>query len=284
MKKRLEQLKTNIAAHPISARQGLVLPVPRPGQLHRTADWAKNPDWFYLVTEVSEDNCEIIPGCFDAMMAGPGDIVLPPEVFGDYVFLSLDMAATLPREAVKIGFAELDVDTYNRVIDSQLEYETGAKGDMPSYPCALPYISRHDPRIAYHKKMSKLIQSEQTGLVIEETGSGLILPPLWPKLPEVLAAGDERGNIRKKCSIDTRQEVLSMVFSPTEKRAWIKILNADMSDFSTALDGAEVIDSREKVLGAISSGRCGFAVEADFDGSVAIRLADGSVCILTAMP
>lgn len=112
----------------------------------------------------------------------------------------------------------------------------------------------------------------------------LILPPLWPKLPEVLAAGDEKKNIRKKCSIDTRQEVLSMVFSPTEKRAWIKILNADMSDFSTALDGAEVIDSREKVLGAISSGRCDFAVEADFDGSVAIRLADGSVCILTAMP
>ena len=112
----------------------------------------------------------------------------------------------------------------------------------------------------------------------------LILPPLWSPKREVLAAGDEKENIRKKCSIDTRQEVLFMVFSPTEKRAWIKILSSDMSDFSTALDGSEIIDAREKKLGVISSGRCDFAVDADFDGSVAIRLSDGSVCILTSIP
>ena len=112
----------------------------------------------------------------------------------------------------------------------------------------------------------------------------LILPPLWQPKQEVLAARDEKGNIRKKCSIDTRQELLSMVFSPTEKRAWIKVLSPDMSDFSTALDGSEIIDARGKVLGVISRGRCDFAADAYFDGSVAIRLSDGSVCILTSVP
>lgn len=283
MKKRLEQLKNSIAAHPTSARQGLVLPVPRPGQLHRTAGGEENPDWFYLVTEVSEDCCEIIPGCFNALMAGPSDIVLPPDVFGDYVFVSLDMAATLPREAVKTGFAELDVDTYNRIIDSQLEYETGGKGDFPSYPFALPYISRHDPRIVYHKKMAKLIQVEQARLVIAETDSRLILPPLWQPEQDVLAAGDEKGNIRKKCSVDTRSEVLIMEYSPSEKRVWIDVFSSDMKRTSS-LDEAEIINAHEQVLGTIAEGCCVLAVEDGFDGSVAIRLKDGCICILAELP
>lgn len=133
------------------------------GLLCRTAEFTDNPDIFYLITDVRENYCEIIPGSFDYHMAGLNDIILPKNITGNFTFLSLDMAATVDRKSIGKVFARLDKQTYNRVIDSQIEYETGEKGEVSSFPfAALPYASEHDPRVTYHKNISDIIRRAQS--------------------------------------------------------------------------------------------------------------------------
>lgn len=156
LKERLENLK---------ATQDVELLDLAPGQLHRWAEFEELPELFYLITEINDDYCDVIPGSLDAVMAGTGDIILPKDVLGDFVFLSLDMAATLPRKALGKGFAILDDATYDRVIDSQIEFETGSKGATPSFPfAALGFAGREDSRRIYHQKMSEIIQNWQKGI------------------------------------------------------------------------------------------------------------------------
>jgi len=110
----------------------------------------------------------------------------------------------------------------------------------------------------------------------------IALRPLWQDGEIALAAGNEKENIRKKCVIDGRPEVLILEYSPEENTAWIDLFDEGGSR-STALDGAEVIDAEEKVFGVISDGRCEFATGPAFDGSIALRDADGVIRTLTAI-
>lgn len=161
-KEAIEQLKAEIKGRKLTGNLNPGKKHPQAGQLHRSTD----PDWFYLVTEVAPDRVEIIPGSFEVLEAGPDDIVLPSSIFGDMFFLSLDLATAVPASALKDCFAIMDDVSYDRVIDSQIEYDTGEKGDNPSYPRALSYISRHDPRIKFHNKMAKRIHDEALKLVV----------------------------------------------------------------------------------------------------------------------
>ena len=95
-----------------------------------------------------------------------------------------------------------------------------------------------------------------------------------------LAAGGEKKAIRKKCVIDGREEILHLAFSSEEGTAWIDIFSADDSDFSVALDGSTIVNADEHELGTILDGSCMLTVGKDFDGSIAIRLKDGTICPL----
>ena len=280
--KQMAELKAAIASKPSPlARQGLVLKIPAPGQLHRTG-MRGGSEWFYLVTEVNSAHCDVIPGSIDAIMAGPNDIVLPPTVLGSMVFLSLDLAATLPRAALGVGFAELDGDIFNRIIDSQKEYENGQRGNVKSFPFALSYISRHDPRIVYHKKMADFIKRKQAELRDVFFENPFILHPLWQLESVTLAAGDEKKNIRVKCAIDGRLEILVLEYSPDEKKVWVRIFSV-ASERTEALDGAAIIDAAEKTLAVIAGGSCEFIAPDGFDGAIAIRTTDGVTRTLTTM-
>lgn len=161
-KRHWEQLCQRIKEHPTTAKQGLTLPTPAPGQLHWPISPADEPDMFYLIVEVFDKYVEVIPGSFDAMMACTDDIILPKSVFGKFTFLSLNLSATLPDSALGKGFAVLDDDTFNRIIDSQLEYETGEKGELPSFPfAALPYASESDPRKFYHDHIVDIMKGKK---------------------------------------------------------------------------------------------------------------------------
>ena len=149
-----------------SAKQGLESEEKFPGMLYRTAQFKDHPEVFYLLTSVDGETCDIIPGSLDGIMAGPDDIVLPKSALGDFVFLSLDLAATLPVSSLGKGFAMLDNNTYNRIIDSQIQYDTGEAGDRPSYCFGLSYISQHDSRIAYHEVLGDIVQQAQGMLVV----------------------------------------------------------------------------------------------------------------------
>lgn len=156
-----------------------------------------------------------------------------------------------------------------------------------------PIEDRDDIRLQYmqeEKRVFAAVDAPDLSDVNQISKSGLpswfddslILPPLWQPDLEVLAAGDEKSNIRKKCSVDTRSEVLIIEYSPSEKRVWIDIFSSDMKRTSS-LDGAEIIDAHEQVIGTIADGCCVLAVGDVFDGSVAVRLKDGGICTLAEL-
>ena len=176
----------------------------------------------------------------------------------------------------------------------RLSLTTGKK--LPEHILAAsgtPIEDRDDIRLQYmqeEKRVFAAVDAPDLSDVNQISKSGLpswfddslILPPLWQPDLEVLAAGDEKSNIRKKCSVDTRSEVLIIEYSPSEKRVWIDIFSSDMKRTSS-LDGAEIIDAHEQVIGTIADGCCVLAVGDVFDGSVAVRLKDGGICTLAEL-
>ena len=154
----------------------------------------------------------------------------------------------------------------------------------------LPIRDTDDPRVEYmREEMAVFGKVDAENLVAPENSSQsafaswvpdtLIIPSLWSE-DLALAAGNEKENIRKKCAIDGRPEVLILEYSPEENTAWVDLFDEGGSR-STALDGAEFIDAEEKVLGVIADGCCEFATGPAFDGSIALRGADGVIRILT---
>ena len=176
----------------------------------------------------------------------------------------------------------------------RLSLTTGKK--LPEHILAAsgtPIEDRDDIRLQYmqeEKRVFAAVDAPDLSDVNQISKSGLpswfddslILPPLWQPDLEVLAAGDEKSNIRKKCSVDTRSEVLIIEYSPSEKRVWIDIFSSDMKRTSS-LDGAEIIDAHEQVIGTIADGCCVLGVGDVFDGSVAVRLKDGGICTLAEL-
>ena len=163
----LEELRATVADNPTSAIQGVKLEEIKVQQLHPSQEQLKQlededvQDFFFLITQVGENTCEVIPGSMDGVMAGPDDIVLPKNILGQYVYLSLDMKTTVPKSALSDGFAILEEECYQRVLASCKEFDGEAAGEIPAYSRAMPYISAHDDRIEYHKKQQQLIENMQ---------------------------------------------------------------------------------------------------------------------------
>ena len=285
----LEQLHQNIKNNPTSAEQGLNLTTPQPAQIH----WPQNqedPDLFYLITEVFDNYCEVIPGSFDSMMACDDDIILPKSVFGNFVFLSLNLAATLPVSAIGKGFARLNDETYNRVIDSQIEYETGEKGEYASFPFAtLPYANPQDPRKIYHDNIASIIIDEQQKFIekmadIPEDNiirvnfsqsmsipdkCKIDLPPIFEKEEFCLAAGEEKRNPYAECYVFNYDTAIFVEYEIDKKLLRIDcFLSSDSSEESLLFDGWYVCDSCGKKIGIIDEGKARIEDICQFDGQL----------------
>ena len=275
--KQLRQKKT-------TATQGLNLSTPAAGQIHWPLT-SETPDVFYLITEVFEDCCEIIPGSFDSMMACSDDIILPQDVFGDFVFLSLNLAATVPATAVGKGFARLDTDTYNRIIDSQLEYETGEKGENPSFAfAALPYASTSDPRKFYHDSIAEMIIKAQQKFLkenFEDLSDNIIgrdfcqqrkieLIPVFEEEEFVLAAGDEKSNAFCECYVDCSEDLITVEYELAAKSLRIKCYTPE-DESSYFFDGWYVWSSTGKTLGIIVEGKLLINDLECFDGKLSLQ-------------
>lgn len=163
----LQELRSTNATNPTTAIQGVRLEELKNRQLHPSHEQLKRlentdiQDFFFLITEVNDVTCNVIPGSLDGVMAGPNDIVLPKSVLGQYVYLSMDMQTTVPKSALSDGFAILDDECYQRIMASCKEFADGSVGEIHPYSRAMPYISDHDDRIEYHNKQKLLLEDMQ---------------------------------------------------------------------------------------------------------------------------
>ncbi|MBO5791312.1 MAG: hypothetical protein J6S54_02440 [Lentisphaeria bacterium] len=282
----LDLIHQRIKQNPPKALQGVKLEMPAAGQLHRLAEFDMYPEWFYLITEVNENYCEVIPGSLDGVMAGTEDIILPEDVMGDYVFLSLDMAATLPIEAVGEGFAVLDDETYNRVIDSQIEYETGQKGDGPSFAFALlGYAGEEDSRRVYHTKIAELIQHWQKELRagtfeekstddtwqnrVKEIFESSEFVPAFPVREGTLAAGGEEKDLVCECTVNGFADLITVEYEVKAKTLRIVCFTPD-DEYSYLFDQWQIVDRKGEIIGTISGERAVIENMTDFDGMICL--------------
>ena len=290
-----EKLLRLVKENPLSAKQGLNSEIKTPGMLCRTSEFEANPDLFYLVTEVDENYCDVIPGSLDGIMAGPDDIVLPKNVLGDFIFLSLDLAATLPADALGKGFAMLDDDTYNRIIDSQIEYDTGEAGDTPSYSFGLPYISQFDSRVAYHENITDIIQRAQAAVYSEvfETGSEPIdfavamkewfqdhFVPIFDTPETALAAGPARGNPKAECSLAGFGGSVLLEYSSIEKQLHIDFYDAAGNIEKQRFEMWKIVNEQGDTLGSVRGGAV-LVPMAEFDPRICLIDPDGKIHAFT---
>lgn len=135
------------------SQQGLSLPHPEMGQLHWLKDWDDDSVIFALVLSVYEGYCVVVPGSKDAVQAGPEDIILPRDVMGDFVMLSPLLHMMIPCESLGIGFAKLNPDIYNQVVNVVANTILNRKYECP-FERGIQYFDDNDSRIEYHKRMN----------------------------------------------------------------------------------------------------------------------------------
>ena len=197
---------------------------------------------------------------------------LPEDMCGDAwtFWLALTTGSELPDRLVeKSGTPVEDED------DVRLEY-------LREEMAVFAGVDSADLALAETSSADAAPETATGGDSFPDWMNGLILPPLWHNEEAfALAAGGEQENILKTCVIDGCNELLCLEFSPEEETVWIDILSADAQDVVTTLDGSEIVDAYEHVLGVIRNGKCKLKVGRDFDGGIAVRLRDGTVRILT---
>jgi len=148
-----------IVIHSLKSLQGVVLKKPAKAQAH-FIETLEEDKFFVLVVDSDGDVCQVIPGCFDPLEAGPDDIFLPEDVLGEPVMLSIGCLCTIPRSMIGDGFATLYKDPYNKIIEAMIKYDEG-DSDI-GFDRGYKYLSKYDSRLKTRRRMLEgLIAAQQ---------------------------------------------------------------------------------------------------------------------------
>ena len=281
IKEKLEALKSYHKENPTTAKQNLNLSEIKSGQLHHTLDTEKNYDLFYfIVSKPDADHSEVVPGTFDSLHAVNTDIILPKNVFGDFIALSLDLATVIPDSAIGNCFAIPDEATQKRIIASLRQYQTGVAGEIPSYSFGLPPISKYDPCVELHRKIKQIVEDAKTvddpiiKVVVDfvqqiKEHFKLNPEPVWniPRL--AIAAGDQKQYMAD-LEIAGIGEMISVSYDNEIKSLIINVFDAAGED-SSALDGWKIFDAEAQELGTI----CDSVAEIND-----LQVCDGKICLV----
>ena len=287
----LAKLKEHHRNAQTTAMQNLDFSDIKAGQLHRTLDIERNYDLFYfIVSKPDADHSEVLPGTFDSIHAVNTDIILPKNVLGDFIALSLDLATVIPDSAIGNCFAIPDEATQKRIVASLQQYRSGISGKIPSYPLGLPPISKYDPCIELHQQLKQVVEEAKTAgdtiikVVVDfaqriKEHFKLNPEPVW-NMPELtIAAGDQ-----KQCMADLEvegiEETISVSYDNETKCLIINVFDADGED-SSALDGWKIFDAEARELGTICDSAAEIKDLQTCDGKICLVDPQGNVYLLT---
>lgn len=298
----LNYIRKQNESHPVLAERGLDLKTIAPGQLHFPLHDNESAEIFYLVLRKCGNYYLVIPGSLHGRMAGGYDIVLPKNVMGDYIFLSLDLAKVLPASTIAKGFARLDETTFSRVEEAYDSYRAGEPGP---YPFALPYASENDPMAKYHEEIRDIInQSADLGQTIlnhfqsspELSKCTMLFPrPLaiardtglrkTPSLPfmkttPTTPASDDKNKVR--CRMPGYKDFVFLVeYLPAD--GILKLLcQAPDGSAASCFDSWRLADDKGVVFCEIRDGKAEVCDLKQWNG--ALCLVDGKQCIHVLIP
>lgn len=243
-------------------KQGLRLLCPKTGQLH----WLKLREpgsvIFALVLNVNGDLCDVIPGSKDAMQAGPDDIILPRNVMGDFVMLSPGGYVTIPVDSLGIGFARLDSDVFDKVIEA-IALSTEGKLENCGFETGFPYLNDNDERLSYRRKMFDCFITAQNGNWIKGKE-----PWDWTTLEftrDYAMAADDVPESESRCfKILVEDKHYELVLTLSREREMMDCcLYRDNGELAEEIDGWTVVarDDEGMIQVPIRRGLCDFPAE-----------------------
>lgn len=259
-------------AKPLLSSQGLDLPSPARGQLHRLAADGAPFDAFAYVIAAADGMCDVMLGSKDAMMASAMDIVLPPSVLGDYVMLFLGLRAKVPVKSLGRGFASL-VERVCGKIDQAIKKFSEGKDDL-GFVRGYPFVSMLDDRIAYRVKMS------QCQALMKNRRWAPFVPSMAFERTGALAASDAVRPVVANCRVPGFDGLVNVRYTPADKQLRLQVFSSDGSR-SEALDGWGVFGSDSSPLGTIEGSAFVCEVGDGFDGVLGLVGKDGAVAPLS---
>lgn len=192
------------------------------------------------------------------------------------------VCGTLPENDLQDAWTFYTSMITGEKLDEKLLVRTGSAIDADD-DIRLEYMQEELAVFAEIDAFDLSIADEDSGtniLSLDQMFGKLMIPALWEPDEMVLAAGDEEDNINRKCTIDDRNEMIVVEYSPAEETMWLDVFEKDSAQRAFSLDSAEIVDVDENVLGVIADGKCEITDLAVFDGCFAIRLADGMILLL----
>lgn len=267
----------SIEIKPLLSSQGKILSNPDKAQVHFMKTFPDESDFFALVVNVDDEFCDVVPGCFDAMQAGPDDIFIPEEVLGEPVMLAIGSMCTVRRTAIGEGFATLNDEIYNDIISAMIKYEDGLEN--LGFDRGYMYLSENDPRIeAHHRMLSGFISAQNKQEKIKDWVAKANKIRFW----EVDAGTNDEIKVAAACAEETQSryyrfeykgEGYELIVSVSKQRGLIDCaicnnegeLAKELRDFTIVFgDGEEPVEMKE--------GQCNFPIEFAKEG---FCLADG---------
>lgn len=231
------------------AKQGLRLLCPKIGQLH----WLKLREpgsvIFALVLNVNGDLCDVIPGSKDAMQAGPDDIILPRNVMGDFVMLSPGGYVTIPVDSLGVGFARLDSDVFDKVIEA-IALSIEGRLENCGFETGFPYLNDSDARIDFHKKMiNQFMEAQKQVCGIDRQ----VIMPDWIYYDIALAAQSTAEPKSVVYAIEGEEGTCSVVMTDANTDVLVLVCDGHGNPVCN-FDGACLVNEERKVVGVIEHG------------------------------
>lgn len=269
------------------SEQGLSLPFPLEGGLFRIKAFGRVPGIFALVVKVGATCSEIVPGSFDALQAGPDDVVLPPFVLGEDVLLALGHHVTVPNTALGTGFAKLAREAYEHVLADLTEFTGGGRNFFLA--SGFPYVSRHDARLAFHRRLANGVERAQDGLQealaqAESLRRALARrKPVWGVSQERMVAGEQgEADVRRTLCRVAGTKIQVHLFHDAGAGV-LELSVYDAKGYETReLDGWRLLARDGRILGTVEGDRLHLDGLADFDGVCVLLDVGGGVHALSS--
>lgn len=253
----------NVKVRPLLSSQGKILSSPGKAQVHFVKTFPEDSEFFALVVNVCDEFCDVVPGCFDAMQAGPDDIFIPEEVLGEAVMLAIGSLCTVHRTAIGDGFAMLRSDSYNNIISAVIKYENGLE-DL-GFDRGYKYLSENDPRIETHRSMFD-------GFIAAQK----VFRPVWfVNAMKIQFWGGGTGNkeikVAAACSKETQSRYYwfehkggrhTLVVTVSKQRGLVDcaVCN-DKGELERELDEVDIVLGEGEETVKFKNGRCNFPLE-----------------------
>lgn len=230
----LAELRAHIAAQPKRP------PIPEPlacepaaGQVWTVRDLPEEqPTWLAVICGIEDELLQIFPAFRWGELRGPNDIVLPTQLVGERLIVSLDLQATVDRSALELCTGSVPPEAVTRILQAdQDRFDDQARH---RWDFGRPYLDEHDARLAYHIAINDHLEDLQ-----EPVRRQLFASPEPLQFPSNLSLLFADFSMRAAADADASPNAGSspavIIQGETERQIWLQVSDFELPTTSGLL-------------------------------------------------